>query len=551
MNSQESFPKSYLFLPLLVAVFLYTAGLTSTDLWTPDEPRYAEVAREMIERGDYLQPYCNGKPYTEKPPLFFWTIVAGAKVFGEVDQLTVRLPSVLSALGTLALLIVFINEFLGRKAAFLSGIFLSTSPQFFWLARSGHIDMLLTLLMCASLLSFYRWHARGGWGYLVVFYGCLLLGTLAKGPVGMILPLMVALCFLLLRKEWMMMKRMRLYIGLPIAVAAVLAWYIPAALRLDGYSITALFHRQIIGRTFHAVDHSVSVFYWPFFHFVVLAWGMAPWSLLIPWAVFAAYRARRDAPQSFLLCWAGVVFVFFTLIASKREIYILPMFPAAAALIGLWVARSAPSLSIKPIRMVAAVYGAVLVVVAIGAIALAPTVIGRKYPDVLFDFDNSLLPVWAGAGVVAMAAAFFGKKTGHVIGACVGSALITFVVMITSILPWVDEYKSPRDICNVYTSARSRDSDIAIFRGMREEFAFYTKSVIKALKNKEELKEFFDTNKSMFCFVRETDFRKFLDAPDFPLHVVAKERVSSRVMVLLSNRPAPSPQTKMPAPPGD
>ncbi|MFQ5714350.1 MAG: ArnT family glycosyltransferase, partial [Candidatus Scalinduaceae bacterium] len=146
MDTEDAFPKLYLFLPLLIGMLLYMVGITSTDLWTPDEPRYGEVAREMVERGNYIQPYLNGMPYTEKPPLFFWTVVAGAKLFGGVNQLSVRLPSAFSALGTLALMIIFVSNFFDRKAAFLSAIILCISPEFFWLARSGHIDMLLTFL---------------------------------------------------------------------------------------------------------------------------------------------------------------------------------------------------------------------------------------------------------------------------------------------------------------------------------------------------------------------------------------------------------------------
>ena len=79
-------------MPLLIAVFLYMLGIMHTDLWTPDEPRYAEVAREMIESGNYIQPYINGNPYTEKPLLFFWAVAAGAKMFGGVNQQNTVFP---------------------------------------------------------------------------------------------------------------------------------------------------------------------------------------------------------------------------------------------------------------------------------------------------------------------------------------------------------------------------------------------------------------------------------------------------------------------------
>jgi len=534
MDFKNIIRKYYLFLPLFIGVFLYLTGITSTDLWTPDEPRYGEVAREMVESGNYIQPYCNGEAYTEKPPLFFWTVVAGAKLFGGVNQLAVRLPSVLSALGTLALLIIFVSKFFDRQKAFLSAIILCISPEFFWLARSGHIDMLLTFLITTSLVSFYWWYVRGGCGYLIFFYLCLTLATLSKGPVGMLLPLMVVLCFLAFRKEWGKMNKMRLYFGVPIAIAIVLAWYIPVTQQSAGYDVGPMVKRQIIGRMFHPSSHAVSIWYWPFYHCKALAFGMMPWALLLPWAVVYAYRSRQDSPSFFLLCWAGVIFVFFTLIASKRELYILPMYPAAASLIAVWINSSLPSLSLKPFRVVSACYGVVILL----TVAFAPAYLNHRFPDVDVPFclGWGVALLLTGAGVVAVSSAFFGKKHKHIIGALIISTLIVLTVMITNIAVWMNEYKSPREICNVYNYNKDPDSEIAMFAGARPEYVFYTKSIMKTVRNKEELRDFFNTGRKMFCFVRERYYKGVLDKPDFPIYIVAKERVSSRIMMLLCNQ---------------
>ena len=536
MNSEKSFSNLYLFVPLLVAAPLYILGLTGTDLWTPDEPRYALVAREMIERGDYVQPYCNGEPYTEKPPLFFWTVAAAAKLLGGVDQLAVRLPSVLSALGTLALLIAFVNELFGKKAAFLSGIFLGTSPQFFWLARSGHIDMLLAFLMTAALVSFYRWYARGGKSMLAIFYGCLALGTLAKGPLGIVLPLAIALCFLLVRKEWRRIRQMRLWLGLPIAVGLVLAWYIPAARRSPGYGMAPVFGRQIINRVLYAENHGVSLLYWPFFQVTAFAWGMAPWSLLIPFAAVAAYRGRRDSRQFFLICWAGMIFAFFTLIATKRETYILPMYPAAAALAAGWCARAIRSARFRPLRVAVAGYGVVLLLIAAGSLVVAPGYIAREYPGAPLDFSRALIVLWAVAAIAAIAGALLGRKAWHLIGAYSAAASVAFAIVIAALLPWVNKAKSPRGICGVYNSARASDSELGMFARVREEYVFYARSLIRSITSTEDLKQMFASDKRMFCFVELKHYDAYVADCDFPAYVLAKQRVSSRIMLLLCNQ---------------
>ncbi|MFQ5714367.1 MAG: ArnT family glycosyltransferase [Candidatus Scalinduaceae bacterium] len=537
MGTKNTFPKLYLYIPLLIAVFLYLVGIMRTDLWTPDEPRYAEVAREMIERGNYIQPYCNGEHYNEKPPLFFWTVAAGAKLFGDVNQLSVRLPSVLSALGIIALLMIFVSEFFGRKEAFLSAVILCISPEFFWLARSGHIDMLFTFLITVSLVSFYRWYVRERRCCLVIFYFNLALATLAKGPLGIALPLMVALCFLMARKEWSKINKMRLYIGLPFALAVVLAWYIPAMHQSSGFDFGHVVKRQIIGRVFHPTSHDVSIYHWPFYYLVSLAKGMAPWSILVPSAVVLAYRSRRDAPLFFLFCWTGVIFVFFTIIASKRGLYILPMYPAAASLIALWVFRSTAPFNLKLVRVMSASMGMFLMVFDV----IVPVYLKRRFPDMIYHYTwNVEAPIFI-AGIIAITAAIFGKKLRLVVGVLIGTSLIILAVIITSILPRMNEFKSPRNICNVYKKARDSNSEIAMFGGARTEYVFYTKSLIKVVQNRDDLKRFFDSPKRMFCFIKAKDYDRILNKSEFPIYVISKEQVNSRIMLLLVNQKVSPP----------
>lgn len=504
----------------------------STDLWNSDEPRYAEVAREMVESGNYIQPYFNGEPYTEKPPLFFWTVAVGAKLFGSVNQLAVRLPSVLSALGILALIIAFVSEHFDRRKAFLSAIILCISPQFFMLARHGQIDMLLTFLITASLVSFYKWYARGSCGYLIIFYLCMALATLSKGPIGILLPFMVVVCFLLFRKEWGKINKMRLYFGLPIAIAIVLAWYIPATQQSAGYDFGPMVKRQIVGRMFHPSSHSVSVFYWPFSQLASLAKGMVPWTFLIPPTIVMAYRSRRCAPSFFLFCWASVIFAFFTIIASKRDLYILPMYPAIATLIALWVLRPTPTFNLRLIKIMSAFMGVFVLVIA----AIAPVYLKHRFPDLTHYYSwNTTVPMVM-AGIAAVAVAIFGRKREHVIGVLVGTILVVFTITAVSILPRMNEYKSARSICDVYNSVKTSDSEIAMLSSVREEYIFYTKSVIKTVYNIGDLKQFFDSENRMFCLSTEKNFKRYLNKRDFPVYIVAKKRVSSRIIMLLCNQ---------------
>ena len=543
-NAHSSLPNTLLLVPLLLAAFLFLVGITKTDLWTPDEPRYAEVAREMLDRGNLLQPYCNGRPYTEKPPLFFWVEMLGAQVFGGVNQLAVRVPSALCALGTIALLIVFAREFLGKWAALIAATLLAVSPQFFWLARSGHIDMLLTLLVTAALVSFYRWYVRGKWGYLAIFYGGLTLATLAKGPVGLVLPLLIAAVFLLLRKDGRRIMATRFYVGVPIAVAVVLAWYLPAAHKSAGFEAHAVLWRQVIGRIFYSPDHGVSVFYWPFYQAVALAGGMAPWSALLPFAAVAAWRARADGPRLFLLVWAGVILAFFTLIASKRELYILPMYPAAAALLGLWLAEVELA-KLKPLRIAVLAWGLLIAAGGVAVAVFGPGYMQRKFPEMGFPLDWRFALVCVAAGAAAVIAGRVGKRTWHYLAAGAGTSTVVFLLAALVIMPWIDTAKSPRHICGLYSSLKAGGSRLAMMGHVHEEYVFYANTFIQSLEGPKDLRRFFDTPGRMFCLASKKDWAKALEQPGFPIHVISEERVSSRVMWLLCNqRVAPDPRGK-------
>jgi len=531
--------KAILFIPLVLAALLFLIGLTRTDLWTPDEPRYALVAREMLDRGSILQPYCNGQPYTEKPPLFFWLIMLGAKVFGGVNQLAVRLPSVLSALGTIALLIAFVRQFVGRKAAAWSAAALALSPLFFWLARSGHIDMLLTFLVTAGLVSFYRWHVGGRWGYLVIFYASLAFGTLAKGPVGLVLPLLVAAVFLLLKRKARDLLRMRPYIGLPLAIAAVLAWYIPASAHSAGYGAGNVVGRQIVERVLTADHHSVSVWMWPFAAAISLAWGMAPWSLLLPFAAVIIWRQRRsNDARLFLLAWAIAILGFFTVISSKRELYLLPMLPACAAMAGIWLAEESEK-RVAMLRWMVIVLGIVAAVGAAVGMAVGPPVLHKQLPEVAWPLFLSVL---LGAGIcagVCLAVLAARARSGERIGA-IGSALLAGVLAATAlfVLPWIDESKTPRHLCETYQSLRTDDSRLGMLGAnkAREEFVFYSHTQIELVRSAAELDAFFISPARRFCFASREEFDKISGALKSTFYITAEHRVSSQVMLLLCNQ---------------
>ncbi|MCX8011575.1 MAG: glycosyltransferase family 39 protein, partial [Desulfobacterota bacterium] len=140
----DSLRGNVLFL-LVMASLVFFINLNGWDLWNPDEPRYAQVAKEMRETGEWILPHLNSEVYPEKPPLFFWLIAFFSFFTGEVNEISARLPSAISALGCILLTLFLGKKLFNLKVGFFSALALLTSVEFFWLGRRANIDMTLTL----------------------------------------------------------------------------------------------------------------------------------------------------------------------------------------------------------------------------------------------------------------------------------------------------------------------------------------------------------------------------------------------------------------------
>src|SRR5215470_13177481 len=177
------------------AALLFFAFLGSHDLWAPDEPYFAEGAREMVVDGQWAVPHVNGVVTTDKPPLFFWLIALVSLPLHRVTSLTARLPSALAMLAATALTIRLARRFAGEHLGPTAGLIFATTYLVWDKGRSAQIDALLCLLVLAAVSAFEAFRAgdldgsRAG----LLFWTAAALATLAKGPVGFLVPLGIAL----------------------------------------------------------------------------------------------------------------------------------------------------------------------------------------------------------------------------------------------------------------------------------------------------------------------------------------------------------------------
>lgn len=312
-------------------LFISLPTFLCRNLWNPDEPRYAQVASEMTTRSDYLVPHLNREVYPEKPPVFFWLIIAAKKIFGR--EYASRAISLLAALLVAFMTYLIGQRLLGEEEGFLGALVLITSGMFVVLAQVGNMDTLLTLSVTLALFCFLESLSRKKRGrWLVLSYLFMALGTLTKGPVALALAYPVILVWLIHSRGKGIFKERHLLWGPLLALFIVGLWFAPACLKGGSQYFQVIMKRQIAGRALDTWSHRQPFFY----YLIVFPLVFLPWSGLIPGALKSAWRSRKD-PELFLIVWALVIFVFFSIISSKRERYLLPLYPAASLLAGRWL----------------------------------------------------------------------------------------------------------------------------------------------------------------------------------------------------------------------
>src|SRR5271167_1283306 len=190
----------------LLAAILYLPGLGKPALWEPDEGRYAEIAREMVLSGDYVTPRDDFELYFEKPPLVYWTEAAAIRIFG-VNEFAVRLPAALFSVGQVVVTAALAEVMFGATAGFFAALVLALSPLFFGFARFATLDPALAFFLAAALGAFYAAARDDSFSrpaarrWMLISAAMLAFGTLAKGPIALLLGGAIALAWMAIERR--------------------------------------------------------------------------------------------------------------------------------------------------------------------------------------------------------------------------------------------------------------------------------------------------------------------------------------------------------------
>ena len=330
----------------IVAVLVLCAGLGLRDPWPADEPRFALVARQMVESGQWLFPMRGDELYPDKPPLFMWIQATFLLLTGSL-RVSFLLPSLLAALGTLWLVRDLGRRLWTVEAGTYAAWGLLFALQFTFQAKRAQIDPLVTFFITLSVYALLRHLLRGpDWRMWALGWFAAGLGVISKG-VGVIALLVLLPALWAQWRSWPGLTRLRagelkFWLGPLALLLPVAAWLLPMLLTVQASADPALHAyadnillRQTAGRYANPTHHYQPPWYFP----QVMLTQWLPVMLALPWALkpWRAALSARDLRVLLPLAWVALVVLFFSLSAGKREVYVLPALPMLCLALGPWL----------------------------------------------------------------------------------------------------------------------------------------------------------------------------------------------------------------------
>ncbi len=485
MSAASNNSRSRTGLLLLVACcgFLLFYGLGAFGLLGADEPRYAQVAREMLNRNDWVTPTLNGKPWLEKPPLYYWQAMltyraarALSPANDGVSEQTARLPGALDAAIMIAIIYFFLRRF--RPGSELDGALITAScAGVIGFAHAASTDMPLTATFAIAMLAWFAFYERQRNLDLAIFYIFLALGTLAKGPVAPVLAAVIIVLFALAKRDWGVIFQTIWIPGFALFCVVALPWYIAVQMRNPQFFRVFILEHNLARFSSNIYHHPQPFwFYLPVFLLAVMPWTM--WLIVaLVEHVRAILRDRREAFASpddswalLLLIWIVVPILFFSASQSKLPGYILPAVPAGALLVTEYLAarREAPGERETRISLpLAAVHGIVCGLMIFAALAAASVALTHHLRLVRGTYIAAAIAAVFAFGIAAVLVTRTGTRLLRSV------TLIAVVVSVAAVVrlaaPAIDVTQSARPVAEIIQAFSHEPVAVALYHVSRTE----------------------------------------------------------------------------------
>ncbi len=542
---------------LAVSAGLFLVNLGGPSLWDIDEGNNAEAAREMYRSGDYVKPTFNFAPRNDKPALLYWLQAGVYRLFG-INEFAARLPSALASAGTVLATYELGASLFGAGAGLLAGLVLASAVLFCAAAHFANPDALLLLFTTLTFLFFWRSFARAGRGWFVPCGVCSGLAFLAKGPVGLVLPLGVVGLFLLWSRRVRFFFDRRLGLGALAFLLAALPWYVWVGIETKGDFLRGFFLTHNLHRYVGTMEnHGGSVFY----YVAVLLVGFAPWSIFLGLTAWYALQGLRCTPAGpvpepapsapdprspfrFLACWIGVYFCFFSLGGTKLPNYILPLYPPVALLTADFLDRWRRGVVQPPAWLLAVSLTCLALLglgVGFGLLAAGGSIPlkalrGRSWPGLEIGALFGLLPV------VAAALGWYHlrrQRRGDLVRVTAAAAVLFVGVLAAWGGSAFNDHKAPRTLAALLP-ARPAEPDIRVgcYQYFQPSLVFYSGRKVRPLDTEREVLDFLAAPLPVYVYVPAAAWRSLEGKVRTPHRVLGRRRDLYRNcdVLLVTNR---------------
>ena len=530
---------------LVFSFLLIFPGLELTDLWDRDETWYAEIAREMLESDNLLVPRYNDVPFYGKPVLAYWMVVLSYRIFG-VSEFSARFFSVVFGIGT-----VILTFFLGKllfdlKTGCLSALILCTSLLFVVISRAVVVDAFLVFFITGTFLFFFKfvYSKKKKVLYVILAFIFAALATLTKGPMGILFPVVIVVFYFIITRQSKALLDTKLLWGILVFLIIAVPWYILVNKATGGGFGRGFLVRDNLTRFFRPIySHMAGFSGAVWFYIPVLLVGFIPWVVFLPQAVWAQVK-RRENHFYFLCIWIGVIFVFFSVAATKFPHYILPVFPAVAIITGRFWSEFMFGVEEFRKREWVSMGITLLVLIFIDITVLLFLGLGfRIYPElisliVLFNF--LILLIGNGASMMPIMGA---RKVKAGFYSIVLTMLVFFLMLNVFTVPELGAKRIGfKSLSAVVASQAGSDDNILAYGFIEPSIVFYTRRFVTKVDSLDELNEYLDSEAKVFVFIEELPFHKVREKLKGNVYILCKRKGFSEVrskfmsFLVISNR---------------
>jgi len=462
---------------VIIAAFLgifYAIWIGSHALFTPDEGRYSEVAREMVASHDYITPRLDGVAFLDKPALYYWLQASAIQLFGLKEWALRFWPATIGVLGCLMTYVAG-HILFNRRTAILASIILATSPLYYGAAHYANLDLevavLISITLLFSLLGLTSTAKRQRSCYFIFAYVFAGLAALTKGLIGIAFPAIIIGLWILLLNRWSILKQMRILTGAVIFLAITVPWYFLVQ-KANPEFLHFFFVTQQVSRFLTAGEYNNKASIW-FYVPVVLA-GFFPWSLFaiqaIAKQVKTAWNNRQQhVSELFVLLWFIVIFVFFSIPTSKTIGYIIPTLPALALMVGNYLDGHWENLKTKGFYAASWVFIALSIIIC-AAFLTAPHIAKLKIPTAAAPYLIFTAFAFLVAGIVTYV--FLKKNALQKIIYCLASIAIIGLLTLSASTSVVNE-KSIKPIAMALKPQLTPNDDVVAYFHYYQDLPIY------------------------------------------------------------------------------